>query len=66
MKTLLSVLAASAIAFSASSAFAMCGHESAKLEQTVASTSQPADEQEAMTTYDPKETVIKAEEEKAE
>ena len=64
MKTLLSLLAASAIAVSATSAFAMCGHQSVKLQQTIASSTNQT-EQEAMTTHEDETVKRKVTEEKA-
>lgn len=67
MKTLLSVVAASALALSAGSAFAMCGHQSAKVEQTIASTSVLPAEEEAVTTHETvEEKKLPAEEAKSE
>ena len=67
MKTLLSVVAASAFALSATTAFAGCGHQSVKLEQTVASTSVLPAEQEAVTTNESvEEKKLPAEEAKSE
>jgi uncharacterized protein YcnI len=57
MKTMLSLLAAAALFVSAGGAHAMCGHDSAKLEQTVASTSTAVpSEEEAASTH---ETTVK-------
>jgi hypothetical protein len=54
MKYMLSLVAVSAIVVSVGPAFAMCGHDSAKLEQTLASsaTAVPSEE-EAASTFDP-------------
>jgi uncharacterized protein YcnI len=57
MKTMLSLLAAAALFVSAGGAYAMCGHDSAKLEQTVASTTTAVpSEEEAASTH---ETTVK-------
>lgn len=57
MKSMLSLLAAAAFLVSASGAHAMCGHQSAKLEQTVASTTIAVpSEEEAASTH---ETAVK-------
>ena len=55
MKTLLSIVAASGLVLSTAAAFAECGgHQSAKLNQVVASTEvAPAPQEVAASTYDP-------------
>lgn len=55
MKILLCLVASTSIAASAGTASAMCGHQSAKLEQSVASTATatPVEETEAASTFDP-------------
>ena len=54
MKLMLSLVAVSAMVVSAGPAFAMCGHDSAKLEQTLASTATTvSSEEEAASTFDP-------------
>ncbi len=55
MKSMLSLLAAAALFASTGMASAMCGHDSAKLQQSVASTTTtaPVDETEAVSTHDP-------------
>jgi hypothetical protein len=66
MKLLVSVIAASAFALSAGSAFAACGHQSVKLEQTIASTKTAPVEEEAMTTYEGEEIKLPPQDEKSE
>ena len=65
MRILLSLFAATALAASASTAMAACGHQSVKLEQSVASA--PVKTlQEAVTTHEPAADEIKVEETKSE
>lgn len=54
MTRMLSVLAASALFAAAGSAYAACGHQSAGIEQTVASAATvTASDEEAASTFDP-------------
>ncbi len=53
MKIVISVLAAAGFLAAASGASAMCGHDSAAIKQTIASTDK-AKSEEAMSTFDPK------------
>ncbi len=56
MKSLLSLLTVAAFVASTGFASAMCGHDSAKLQQSVASTTTtaPVEDTEAVSTHDPK------------
>jgi hypothetical protein len=62
MKHMLSLVAVTAIVASVGPAFAMCGHDSAKLDQTLASTATTVpSEEEAASTFDPATTKKPAE-----